>query len=360
MKGMVGSVSTNRERDDLAARAWVAACAILISILMGPANSRASFTVVCSFCHVMHASQAGLESTPRAWLLNNSCLGCHTGTNIGPIPGGLTIPYVLTVGATTLANALAGGNFKFSGDNAHYGHNPLELGVAAVVSPPGWKDSGFAANGQVGDTPTWTSQLTCDGTWGCHGTHNAGGVFGSHHHNSGGQLTTPPLPTVGKSYRLLYQIQGYEDDDWQFETAIDKNIYYGVERGADSATDTTTMSYFCAECHGIFHSGAAKEGVVDGTFASPWIRHPVDISMPLTADSEYAAYNAYRTDAPVASSTVPATSTINVAASSGRIVMCLSCHQAHATPYYAIMRWDYRGSGSTWTNGCSYCHTVKN
>lgn len=325
--------------------------ALILIILMAPATTQASFTVVCATCHVMHASQAGVDLTPRAALLNDSCLGCHTGAN-----NGLNyIPYVSTVGATTLANSLAGGNFKFAGDNAHFGHNPVGVGGAAIVSPPGWNDSGFAANGQVGTTPTWTSQLTCDGTWGCHGTHDQSGVFGSHHHNSGGQLNNPT--TVATSYRLLNQIKGYEDDDWQFETAVDTNIYYGVARGTDTTTDTSTLSYLCAECHGLFHSGVGAEGVADALFASPWIRHPVDISMPLTG--EFAGYNAYRADAPVASDTVPATSTINVGGAGGRIVMCLSCHQAHATPNYAILRWDYRGAGSTWTNGCSYCHTEK-
>lgn len=315
-------------------------------ILLVPCSSRASFDVVCATCHVMHASQAGVDLTPRAGLLNNSCLGCHTGTN-----NGSGTPYVLTAGATTLDNALAGGNFKFAADNPHYGHNPLELGVASIVSPPGWKESGFAAHGQVGDTPTWTSQLTCDGTWGCHGTHDASGVFGSHHHNKGGQLAT--ATTVGNSYRLLYQIRGSEDDDWQFETANDRNIYYGVARGTDTPPDTATMSYLCAECHGLFHSGAGDEGVAEVGFASPWIRHPVDIVMPLTG--EYAAYDTYRTDAPLASST----GATDVGVASGRIVMCLSCHQAHATPNYAILRWDYRGTGSSWTNGCGYCHTAK-
>ena len=347
---MAGSVSTNRKHYAMTGTRRVAVMAILLlTWLARPLD--ASVTGVCSNCHVMHASQTGVGSTPRDGLLKNTCLGCHTGTN-----NGSGTPYVLTSGATTLANALAGGNFKFAGDSVNFGHNPLDLGVAAIVSPPGWNSSGFAANGQVGDNATWNSQLTCAGTWGCHGTHDVSGVFGGHHNNSTGQLNS--ATTVGNSFRLLYKIKGYEDDDWQYETTTDKNIYYGVARGSDTTTDTQTISYLCAECHGIFHSGAAKEGVADSSFASPWIRHPVDLTMPLTG--EYASYNTYRTDAPVASSAVPATSTINVGAASGRIVFCLSCHQAHATPYYAMLRWDYRGSGSTWTNGCSYCHTVKN
>jgi cytochrome c553 len=263
---------------------------------------------------------------------------------------------VLIAGKTDLTNALAGGNFKFSGDNTNYGHNPLELGVSSIVSPPGWKSSGFDANGQVGTVATWTSQLTCDGTWGCHGLHDATGVLGSHHYNSTGQLNT--ATTVGNSFRMLYKIKGYEDSDLQYtSSATDHNVYYGEVRSSDSTADTQTMSYFCAECHGIFHSGSGSEGISNVSFTSPWIRHPVDISMPTTG--EYVPYNAYRTDAPLASSSVPASSSSN-AYSPNRIVMCLTCHQAHATPNYAILRWNYRGTSGTWINGCAYCHTYKN
>jgi predicted CXXCH cytochrome family protein len=40
--------------------------------------------------------------------------------------------------------------------------------------------------------------------------------------------------------------------------------------------------------------------------------------------------------------------------------MCLSCHGAHATDYYKILRWDYRSSVlSTAISGCIVCHTSK-
>lgn len=350
----------------LRAKCFVAPVVMALLLLL-PGTMRASFSVPCASCHVMHASQVGIASTPRGGLLNNSCLGCHSGTN-----NGSGTPYVLTTGKTDLTAALAGGNFLFSSQNSHYGHNPLELGVAAVESPPGWKSSGFEANGQVGSAATWTSQLTCDGVWGCHGTHDSTGVFGSHHHNTTGQLNS--AATVATSFRLLYKIKGYEDSDWQFTaSATDHNVYFGKDRAGDEASadvatgGTDTISYFCAECHGIYHSGpGSDEGIADagGTFfASPWIRHPVDIVMPKAGDAdagEYAAYASYRTDAPLASNTVPAASSNSVAADGERIVMCLSCHQAHATPYYGILRWDYRGTAGSWTNGCGYCHTSKN
>lgn len=334
--------------------------------LLWPQMAGASVTGVCSSCHVMHYSQAGtvpsklfaLGAGPQDHLLNDTCLGCHTGANSA---GGKT-PFVLTTGKTDLSGALAGGNFLFSGSDIHYGHNPVELGVASIVSPPGWVESGFAVNGQVGDDANWISQLTCAGVWGCHGAHTASGVLGSHHNNPTGKLDT--ASTSGNSYRFLYKIKGFEDSDWQYtKSATDHNVYSGMNRTSDTPESTTTISYLCAECHGIFHSGAVNQGIASAGatfFTDPWIRHPVDISMPLTG--EYATYNTtntYSTDAPLASTSVPAASSSSVAAAGERIVMCLSCHQAHATPYYAMLRWDYRGSGAGWTNGCAICHTSK-
>ena len=316
----------------------------------------------------MHASKQGIAQTPNRWLTTSDCLGCHTGTNSA---SGAT-PYVLTTGVSDLTGALAGGNFYFSSLTPANGHNPVGIGPPAVVTPPGWK-VGFAANDQVGGgaaSATWTSsQLNCDGTWGCHGGHYDNDMHGAHHHpppSNPGQFINPT--DTGSSYRFLYRIKGYEDSHWEFaKTATTHNVYYGAARTADLPQDVQTISYFCAECHGIFHSGAGNiEGVArDSGFASPWIRHPVDVTMPLDGaspsgsvdyDSTTATYNG---NAPLASTSVPTASGSDVSASSNRIVMCLSCHEAHATPYYASLRWDYRGTAGSWSNGCGYCHTSK-
>ncbi|MBA3015599.1 MAG: hypothetical protein KKD63_10675 [Proteobacteria bacterium] len=323
---------------------------------------RASVTGLCDSCHVMHFSQVGLAPTeltalgPQDYLLNNTCLGCHNGINTGAANA---VPMVYTAGVMELA----GGNFKYSDvTNQRNGHNPKELPGGAddtVTTPPGWT-TGFNANGQVG-TIDATNQLGCAGTLGCHGEHNDTGIFGAHHNHPtdavhGKEATGA---TIGTSYRFLYQIKGYEDADYEAETANNHNVYYGVARGSDAPTDTQTMSYLCAECHGIFHSGASvTDGVAGAIFASPWIRHPVDISMSNTG--EYSGYN-YLTAAPVASATLTeaqhSTATTSVSGAGNRIVMCLSCHRAHASPYFASMRWDYRGAAGYL--GCAKCHTSK-
>ena len=330
---------------------------LTLFILLMPGTLLASVTGQCANCHVMHASQAGTVTTPHDSLLNDTCLGCHTGIN-----NGVSTPYVYTTGA----EELAGGNFKYADIvNERNGHNPVELnnGVDAILStPPGWK-SGFSANGQVGGgSPNWgTNNLSCSGIYGCHGKHIDNGISGAHHnHPTTGAMTS--AGTVGDSYRFLYGIKGYEDSDYEYQangTNGQHNVYYGAARSADTATNTATMSYFCAECHGMFHSGASTEGVADATFTSPWIRHPVDITMPIGTSGKAYYYPSYNITTPLASTDVT-TSTVDMAVPNDRIVMCLSCHRAHASPYYAAMRWDYRGSGSSWVNGCAYCHTDKN
>jgi hypothetical protein len=43
--------------------------------------------------------------------------------------------------------------------------------------------------------------------------------------------------------------------------------------------------------------------------------------------------------------------------------MCLSCHRAHASSNFKMMRWDYKGWPACLpgcTNGCNVCHTTKN
>ncbi len=347
----------------------------LVGIVLDPSDANASLGV-CATCHVMHASQVatgGTATTPLDYLLKADCLGCHTGTNStdGSAP---TTPFIYDSGAASLATSLAGGNFKFVDSNDRFGHNPSELGSSDATltgNPPGWKASGFAANGQVGTAWGGANRLSCAGTYGCHGVHTASGVNGAHHANTTGALTS--ATTVANSYRFLYKIMGYEADDYEYNpsaTTGDHNVYYGKARTGgeasgtgDDPTDTQTISYLCAECHGIFHSGSgSNEGISDvgdTFFTSPWIRHPVDIDMPTSG--EYTAYSTYVPGVPVASSSV-ADGALTVSNAGDRIVMCLSCHFGHAGPYPADLRWDastvIAGGGSS-TTGCFACHSTK-
>jgi hypothetical protein len=124
-----------------------------------------------------------------------------------------------------------------------------------------------------------------------------------------------------------------------------------------------TMSGFCATCHGYFHflDSGGQFGVGDDII-SPFTRHPTDVILPTDnpIDTEYESYTTYSVVAPVARTLVP--SSISSAVTPGSdVVMCLSCHGAHATNYDDMLRWEYRsGTLATAIAGCSVCHTDKN
>lgn len=331
----------------------------------------------CANCHVMHASKLGITSTPGDYLLTGGCLGCHKGDNVG----GAT-PFIYPDVAAP-GDMLAGGNFYYvraAGGNDRKGHNPVEGVLAAdglpafAADPPGWKaDYATTAAGpqaagqQVPDAWGGANRLTCAGTYGCHGRHD-GVAAAMHHANATGLADVIDGGTLGESYRFLYGIAGGEDLDYEYETALTHNVYIGANRAAGAAdttatTGTNTMSFFCAECHGLFHSGndAATDGLDGATIGSPWLRHPVDFSMPLTG--EYAGYATYKAAVPVATSLATgALNNFTVESANERIVMCLSCHYAHAGPNDAALRWDYTlmdaGAGAN-TTGCFACHTTK-
>ncbi|MEJ2032933.1 MAG: cytochrome c3 family protein, partial [Deltaproteobacteria bacterium] len=78
-------------------------------------------------------------------------------------------------------------------------------------------------------------------------------------------------------------------------------------------------------------------------------------------DGELAAYTTYNITAPVARPNVPSQASSAVTPGTD-VVMCLSCHMAHASPYDSLLRFDYtkmvagRGNGGT---GCLVCHSAK-
>ncbi len=347
-----------------------------IALLAYPGVSLAKVSGPCVNCHTMHNSQGG---TPMAYtlsssgskvfggrvnagLLNTDCIGCHQGANVGG-----SLPFVLDIGApnygTTGTEAgtttLAGGNFHWVSLGAYRtGHNVsgiTAVDATLVITPPG---------GAV-----MAGQLTCAGTLGCHGSSSAAtptqAIMGGHHGKDrtiGWQDGT----SVAKSYRFLNGIQGLEDSLYELQpTASRHNKYFGVNRITGGEPTTGSISSHCARCHGDFHNGSK----IAGSFGvGVWLRHPVDFDMSRAVSSaEYVTYNGgsgtgnpYSVVAPVATTSTSNVVNDKVYSSSGdAIVMCLSCHRAHGTPYDAIMRWDYKKWPQGGYNGCAVCHTTK-
>jgi len=345
---------------------------IIICISLFSKYTLARVRGLCSNCHTMHYSQHGGvlsewgQFGPYKALLANDCVGCHTGTNDGTNQ----TPYIFsyspppTYGTNgTTGTCLAGGNFYWVTQAGGEGTGPKVVGIASpdgtLSTPPGFDGSYTDSEGNAVGGGIWPAgqQVTCAGTYGCHGHHNIAdpvkAIYGAHHTDD----STIDGTSVGKSYRFLIGILGLEDSDWEYQpTSTAHNQYYGVDRGA--VPDRHTISYLCAECHGDFHSisGAGS--------SSPWFRHPTDFDMGNTGtSSEYRNYggvsHTYSVVAPVASTDVSSViSTVTFAGDT--IVTCISCHRAHGTPYFKLMRWDYKNWPATvGSNGCNICHTEK-
>lgn len=332
-------------------------CVLLIFslVLFIPGHVQAVVTVgACSDCHTIHNSQGDvlvaykLNTTysgfvediyPNEMLLVSDCVGCHTSTGSSTIVS--SVPIIFNTGA--FSSPLAGGNFSYVRTDDAYGHNVSGIKTSDLTlgfTPPGGSDMG--------------SQLTCAGALGCHGDRTAGDNYTAmsmaHHKDDTGGITGT---SVGLSYRFLNGVLGKEDSNWEQDNI---NTSHNEYKGS-SSTSSDTISYLCAQCHGKFHTW--QGGALEVGTASPWLRHPTDIVLP--GSGEYSSYLTYSMIVPVArpdTDTVPVTSQVIPGTD---IVMCLSCHRAHASPNFKMLRWDVKSTSlSTAISGCNVCHTSKN
>ena len=353
---------------------------LTLCLMISLSHANAKITGSCSNCHTMHDSQDGSSvdaSGPNEMLLKTDCLGCHgmgTANKIETL-GTSLVPQVLH---TDPSGDLAGGNFAYilglkgSGASDAKGHNIVDLGNPddVLIQPPGRRH----------DIDQINTRFTCAGSGGCHGRRfdQGSGIIalkGAHHNNTSGSCDI--ADSVANSYRFLEGVKGYENDGaykWQNFDENNHNEYYGATAplsfnvtGCNTCHENShsgvthiivlnhTISNFCGTCHGYFH---LLEGIGDDT-TSPFTRHPTDVILPNTG--EYSAYTTYSVEAPVARTYVPGSISSSVTPGSD-VVMCLSCHVAHASDYPDMLRWDYTqmlvGSGNT--GGCFTCHTTKN
>ncbi len=327
---------------------------------------------ICADCHTMHNSQ---QNQPMSWEYDlgtkslqpdsgpnpaltryANCVACHTDTTTDQTAGANGAPIVFN-SSQAPAQMLAGGNFYWVArgqtdqiEDARRGHNVVSLTTADSFGPPGGSISG---------------QLQCAGTNGCHGdpalSDEFSAVKGSHHADD----SAIDGSTVAKSYRFLgvshsgsYQgVIGQESSNW--ERVIDAGHPHNEYLG-NPTTSTNTISSLCGRCHGNLHN-PAQFGAT-----TPHFLHPTDVVIPNSG--EYAYYNTqdggltkgpYNTIAPVARQDPVHTSdhdTVNLASD---CVMCLSCHRAHGTANWKLLRWDYRNTYSPASGGCATCHTDK-
>lgn len=346
---------------------------IALLLIIGCGVAQAKVVGPCSSCHTMHNSENGsilIANGSNQALLRLDCVGCHTGDNELDNGASVTngtpfINYTDNVDhygeAGILGRTLAGGTFHFINDSPAAGHNVLGIDntdTSVGTTPPGYLEGLPDKAGHIPGGGDWSEKkITCAGTYGCHGNHNTENQFfavrGAHHQGiNGGKIEPGTNTSPAAGYRMLVGIAGFEDSDWEYLPKSDSHNQYKGSTTPGEVASRDSISYLCAQCHGQFHSPAENITLSGG---SPWLRHPTEYAMKTTG--EYANYSEYLPATPLASSDISAViSTVNSA--DNRIVNCLSCHRAHGSPYYKLMRWDYANDSSGGL--CVNCHSSKN
>ena len=327
---------------------YAAALAVLVIavICMYGTPVSAAVTGVCSNCHTMHNSQGGVAvdgDGPNGALLNNDCLGCHTTAGTDPLDAS-GYPFV-KLGSATDDNCLAGGFFQAGADtgddNGNENHD-----IGATADPAGFSaaESGWYTGA--------TDGLGCAGTNGCHGNqtdeNDMAAISGGHHD-----------PTA---YRMLYvgatgvAGDGAADYEELMISTPATAVVLGTNANIYSAgVLDPSISELCAKCHGDFHN---ESGTTDDCgAASPWIRHPTDISIPTTWA---IGAGAYTPDGDDIKNNPPGYDGAVYAADDKRAT-CISCHRAHGTENNDLLRWAYstQSAGGGNTYGCLGCHDAQ-
>jgi hypothetical protein len=321
---------------------------LFVVILLTLEMAASALAVVAGDCNACHTVFPGMtEKTFRAKPFEyvpreTFCVKCHSSNTSETIVeiGGNRVPIVFNNAKPV--KPLAGGDFyyvAFLGERK--GHNVNGVAsrdVEFAGSPPAYKRALDPSS--IGYNPQ--KPLACAGSNGCHGNRNIEdpfeAIFGSHH-----AINTPPDgSTTARSYRFLRNsdavkgVTGLEDDEWNQNATPKKHNEY-----------TSSIDVLCRSCHGGLQSGHAGKH----------FNHLVGVPMP--AGGEYVKYRIYDPDAPVAREIASQVSSDAVTPGKD-LVMCLSCHVAHASPYDSELRWDYDNIFTEGKRiGCLICHTNK-
>ncbi len=351
----------------------------LLLVALLPVSGVASMGHNCSNCHTMHNSQEGAAVNadgPAGNLLVSGCVGCHSNTGSETIKtiGSSRVPVVYNTSEP--ASPLAGGNFYWVAQGHAYdayGHNVVALSgqdSRFSYAPGGGGHAGqMSCSLQDKDGVTGNCHVAIPTCRGCHAP--------KHHSADKADPNQYALVTGGGYYRFLgevndslaagYQyhastgfVQGGEDPDWeQNPSATAHNEYPGDSGGSG-----------CIGCHGQMHGDQGPKsisqrgcGCHSGFFllarsSGRWVRHPIDY--PLPNSGEYANYTTYDPLAPICRPDIGSFASASSVVRPGTdLLMCLSCHRAHGSPYKSMLRWEYQSTDVGPTGTCRTCHTQK-
>ncbi|MDP2279110.1 MAG: cytochrome c3 family protein [Nitrospirota bacterium] len=305
----------------------------------------------CETCHTIYPEMT--EKGDYKKILLPPCVSCHANTTEDTIKilGEFRDPSVYNTYKPK--SLLAGGSFYYvSNYGDRKGHNIDKIAnvdAKFLGLPPGYDRAldpsviGYNKN----------KPLTCAGSNGCHGNRNIEEPFtamrGAHH----GIDFPVDGTTIARSYRYLSITHGVKDSKVNGVVGLKDNNWGQNSTPSKHNEYSLSMNRLCVSCHGNFHGRAQQKA---------GFRHPVGAAIPYKG--EFKGYITYNLDAPVGRENVPEVSGEAVSHGSD-VVICLSCHMAHGSPYNSSLRWNFdiisAGSkkGEEERGGCFICHTKK-
>ena len=326
----------------------------VIALVMAPLALAGDYhtgsTLICSDCHIMHASQAhgynadgsgnyaAFDATPHEYLLRNSpnalCLSCHDGQSWAP-----DVLYT-----NTNSDVRAAGALNMPG----FGLDPTGHTLGSTDVAPGG---------------TWSNAegLECVD---CHQQHgynpNGGNPYRNLHYSPGGAYAYPGI--------IVDYAVGTND--------LTKDVYEVTDSGAShyswdnvfyNEPDSYGSDYvrFCGGCHTNFH-GLPGDANMGGATGTEWLRHPVsgaDIGAQGGGHSSLAVFQGHTNQVKVMSASGDWTGANNDLTPS-----CMSCHKAHGNQNaFALIFMS--GTGTVTEEGddgtqvgdlCGQCHVQGN
>lgn len=390
---------------------------------------KGSGDLTCGNCHTMHSSQGGTSTpsmggdtgsfillrnpnvTSRS-TIHNLCLQCHAenGSQAGVVMNtgtAATTPpkvYLTSIAWTESSDFTtigAGGDFSYVGTytgtfNLQGGDITVAVGRGhslgiTTPTPPG----NNAGNSGAGTTLNSFSCTSCHDPHGTSSTTTsinrfrnlkAGAALDANAQRPINNMTSLSPMDIATSYvggvnngnNTLGSAPTVASNVWPVYRPSGSQNSYNVSSVAPTGmtlSDNSTyvsMSAFCAQCHGAWHEGFTGS---TNKSTNDWARHPVDNRITDGSTTSGAgvtitdfAHYSNNTINPIGSK-VPAANgagaAVYYADNVGDKVFCLSCHFAHGSPYYDILRWNYiaavdlgsqQGNGVASNRGCQQCH----
>ena len=329
----------------------------------------------CTICHQTGESHNHKDLKPE-YQGPQGCINCHSSSGSsttyileGSMGESVTVPVVNYTGPSLADDApiLAGGNFFWVQTEDSKGHNifssnpeddlvdgaPFDGGPGAGCSWP----SACHRNFDLVNDEAMPGLLGRQACTKCHMLEDfsgpnwdGDGSWLSHHRDDSNLIVGGELDDGDGFFRFLrghqsgdgHGVCGIEDSDWQATASpTDHNEYLGFSGSKVSAGNLSALGHtstgFCCGCHGNKHISQDPGG-------ENWIRHPSG-AVPL--DGLYTEYNPQTpVSRPDLSGYSGPSSMVTPATD---MVMCLSCHRAHGSPYPKMLRWETVG-------GCDDCH----